>query len=350
MSDLINVERRAVEPSRESLYSRLGGLASHLLHLEEPYKLHEAAKCLDSLFWEIVRKDGDAANLIDDQETVLNHGKAISPKAATMCVLDFARTAKFLKGIYAAVLQAQLRFPDEQLEILYAGCGPFAVLALPLATQFSADQIQFSLLDIHRQSLESAELIVKALGLESYVRNYIQADATSYIHDRQPHLVISEAMQRALEKEPQVAITMNLLPQVAPGGIFIPEQIIVDACLYSPSKEFLMLPAGSDPDTFETQRVRINLGRILELTAATTTELQAKLQEVIVEIPPDGKDLPMMLVTKVRIFGSTVLDEYESGITYPVLLQDLGGVEAGGRIEFKYLLGSDPGFKYRNLN
>lgn len=355
MSDLINAESRSFAPRRESLYAhRLEELANDLLHLDQPYKLHEAATRLHSLFWEIVGKDGDAGNLIDEHETVLHHGKAISPKAAAMCVIDFARTAKFLKGIYAGLLQAQRQFPDERLEVLYAGCGPFATLAVPLATQFSADQIQFTLLDIHGRSLESAKLIVKALGLESYVRGYIHTDATAYVHDRQAHMVISEAMQRALEKEPQVAITMNLLPQLRLGGIFIPEQITVDACLYDESKEFLMLPAGSDdtslPDILETQRVRINVGRILELTAATSTELEATMPTVVIEIPTDVNDLSIMLLTRVRIFDSIVLDEYESGITYPVVLHDVGKVEAGARIEFKYSLGSEPGFKYRRFD
>ncbi len=355
MSDLTNAESESPAPRRESFYvHRLVEVANDLLQLNQPYQLHEATTRLHSLFWEIVGKDRDAGNLIDELETVLHHGKAISPKAATMCVIDFARTAKFLKGIYAGLLKAQQRFPDERLEILYAGCGPFATLAVPLATQFSADQIQFTLLDIHGRSLESAKLIVEALGLESYVRDYLQTDATAYVHDRQVHMVISEAMQRALEKEPQVAITMNLLPQLRRDGIFIPEQITVDACLYDARKEFLMLPAGSDdaslPDILETQRVRINLGRILELTAATAAELQATMPTVVIETPTEVKDLSIMLLTRVRVFDSILLDEYESGITYPVVLRDLDKVEAGARIEFKYSLGSEPGFKYRRSN
>jgi predicted RNA methylase len=355
MSDLVNAKSGSSAPRRESLYgNRLEEITNDLLHLDQPYKLHEAATRLHTLFWEIVGKDGDASNLIDERETVLQHGKAISPKAATMCVIDFARTAKFLKGIYAGLLQAQQRFPDERLEILYAGCGPFATLAVPLATQFRADQIQFALLDIHGRSLESAKLIVKALGLESYVRAYMQTDATSYVHDRQVHMVISEAMQRALEKEPQVAITMNLLPQLRRGGIFIPEQITVDACLYDATKEFLMLPAGSADasvaETLETQRVRINLGRIMELTAATAADLEAKMPRVVIDIPTVVKDLSIMLLTRVKIFDSIVLDEYESGITYPVVLHDVGRIEAGVRIEFQYSFGSEPGFKYRRFD
>ena len=340
------------------LIDQLQQITHAMLQPEDPSKCREAAIGLYSLFSKISGVDDTSGSPADSQETYLPNGKAISPRDAARCILDFARTSKFLRGIHSAIQAAQKRFPDKSIEILYAGCGPFAPLALPLATQFTANQIRFTLLDIHSRSLESVKTIVQAFAMEDFVKEYVQEDATVFVHPAPAHLIIIETMQRGLEKEPQVAITLNLAPQLCQNGILIPEKITVDACLYDPAREFQMWPAGSATSDlplgpFQNERVRILAGRIFELSTKKLNDFSAKkeLPSVTLNIPKKAdKNLGLMLSTRVKIFEEVELEEYESGITYPVILHDFSQTEFETQMEFKYFTGITPGFKHRLPN
>lgn len=334
---------------------QLKQITEELLFLNDCDKLENAAIHLHSLFSQATGITDQSDLPADSEPILLPHGQAISPKDAARCALDSRRTAKFLKGTYAALLEAQKRFPDTRLRVLYAGCGPFATLALPLATQFSTAQLELILLDINPHSLEAAQRLVESLGLETYVSAYVQADAVSYVDPDPFHIIIVEAMQKALTKEPQVAITLNLAPQLSAGGIFIPERIAVDACFYDPAKEFATVSieageSGPPGENFGAERVRIMLGRILELSAKSSPDQLTErcLPSIFLDTAgaiPDGASL--LLTTTVTVFGPVVLREYESGLTHPVPLHDFTAANCGGPIEFTYCLGSKPGFQYR---
>jgi hypothetical protein len=363
----LDLAKACHNPTAEDVYfSELKQITDELLFQDHPGKLRETAIRLYSLFTRITGIDRNSDLPEDSYDTFLSNGKALALNNAATCVLDYARTSKFLKGIYAAVNEARERFPGLPIMILYAGCGPFATLAIPLATQFSAGQIQFTLLDINLKSLESARHAFQAFGLGGYVRDYVQGDATSYVYDPpgSPHMIITETMQRALEKEPQVAITANLAPQLCQGGILIPEKINVDAYLCDLSKEFTMLPCGSDEadSSLEADRTRINLGRVFELTAENANGLlltggkdslsgETRFPAIVIDIPAGiNERLDLMLFTKVTVFDSVVLGDYESGITHPVVLRDIGRDGQRARIEVWYSLGRTPGFKHRRIS
>ena len=149
-------------------------------------------------------------------------------------------------------------------------------------------------------------------------------------------------MQRALEKEPQVAILMNTAPQLIPGGLMVPETIAVDAVLTDMAQEL-----GSNARVPEPWSGRVPLGRILELDRERACAWSAAGMRS--HLPPARISLPscvapqnsLVLTTTIRTFGVHQLREYASGLTYPLIVN---GWLAGKDLEFTYHLCGKPGF------
>src|SRR5690606_3672370 len=132
-----------------------------------------------------------------------------------------------MKGVYKALISAIKIFQDTRINILYAGCGPFAPLILPLLPFFKPEQLSVTLIDINQYSIQTIKEIVAELEYEPYIAAITVADATQYTYSKLKtlHLVITETMFQALTREPQVVITRNLAPQLTKGGILIPEEV-----------------------------------------------------------------------------------------------------------------------------
>jgi hypothetical protein len=323
--------------------ARLARITDELLDREDPERLRVAVGELHGLFAGVTGIGGEREDPADAADALLTCGIALSPSAAARCVLDVVRTSKFLKGAYAALMAVRTRLPGRPLEVLYAGCGPFAALGIPLATRFGPDQVRFTFLDVHARSLDAVRQIVGELGLDAHVRAYVQADATRYVHSGPLHVVIAETMQRGLTREPQLAITRNLAPQLCPGGVFVPEMVAVDAWLVDPDREISPAPGAVD------ESARTYLGPLIRLEAGSSAGLGASggSSPVVFDVPRQAAARHrVMLGTTVTVFDSIRLGERESGITYPLVLHDVPLSAVDIRMEFRYSQGEQPGLVY----
>jgi len=289
----------------------------------------------------------------DDQagrETRLEHGRALSPRDAARCILDIARTTSFLRGAHDAVAELRARFSSDRINLLYAGSGPFAPLAIPLTTRFSPDELGITVLDAHGFSVDAVRRLTERFGVAASFREIRCCDARDYAFPTEEplHLVVIETMQKALEHEPQVALTRHLAPQLIAGGILIPERINLTTCLADVGSEFGFVGSdGADKGAApEPQRRRRILGTILDLTAEGLGVGSPPTASM--EIPNAIHALPDLMVrTTVEVFAGHRLDDYDSGITYPTMINHLGRLSPGDRIEFSYEMGPSPGLRVR---
>lgn len=267
-----------------------------------------------------------------------NGAIALSPSLAAACLLDSTRTAAFVRGVHAALREARRRFPHEVLEVVYAGTGPFAPFALIPAFGRTDDRIRWTLVDIHEESIASVRSLVQRCRLERFIRT-VTADATTYRHDRAIHIIVSETMQRALWGEPQVAIFRNLRPQLAPGGISIPEEVTID---------LKMIAARDEEARWRGEAIvdrSLPVGRVFQL--ATGGETPAV---VLTLIPPATSSAYWAaLFTRIRVFGDDVLDAYESGLTIPEILWPISPVTRVTMLELRYETEGIPGLRWREV-
>ncbi len=252
-----------------------------------------------------------------DDHIELETGRALSPSTAAHCLVEFKRTAIFLRGIKKAIDQknAESKLP---IKILYAGSGPYASLITPLLTLFNDDQVKITLLDINEASLEAVKSLITALQLQNYIEEYVLADATKYKFNKAYDIVVSETMQACLENEPMVHIMNNLIPQMKDDAIFIPEEIYLDFYL-------------SDRNLFNERILAKNIGKDIEykkfvdhfikLNKYSLNALGNKKTLIIPEYSANFKEL--ILDTFITVYNEEKLKERECSLNCSRQFYDL---------------------------
>ncbi len=286
---------------------------------------------------------------LGERATQLAAGHALAPADAARCLLDQARTACLVRALDT---QLALRVAqDGEARVLYAGCGPLAPLALLLARRWRGRGVIFELVDIHAQSIYAATQLFGLAGVADTLGAARCADAATLRLDVDAppaHILVAEVMQRALTREPQVAVVANLFGQCAPDAVLVPECIAIDASL-THAAQFAATSGRTD--------TRV-LGRLLTLSRESCSSFAdaiergtAFLPEMRLTVPDDvddGRDL--MLATRIVAGPGELLRDYESGLTTPLFAFELGRVRAGETLGFRYRLGSDPGFTIRRID
>jgi hypothetical protein len=314
----------------------LGEVTQTLLFERENYgALHRVLHMLHDFYAGIT---GISAEQTTDNNILLSTGKAISPGQAAFCLLDIQRTAVFMRGIHKAILKLKNE-AEGPVHILYAGCGPYATLLTPLITQFDPQEVRFHLLDINQASLDAVKKLYSHLNATAYIEQLICADAAKFQISAPLHLVICEAMQRALKKEPQVAIMQNLIPQLSPRSVFIPEEIRITAMLVNGDLE---VAAKLEP---ATNPGRIHLGEVYNISRQNCCHHPA----VILQMPEMviGND-ELSLFTALKVFEDERLEHGECSLTVPLPLANIASL-LGRQVRLEYIISGDPGFKLQVL-
>jgi hypothetical protein len=290
------------------------------------------------------------------EDSLLPSGVAINPEAAAHCTHDYQRSVVFIRGAHAAINALRARCTDTPLEILYAGCGPFATLLVPLLSRFSPDELNITLLDIHQRSLDSAALVLKNFGLSTHKVTAVQGDACFYKHPDKLHLIIAETMQKSLEQEPQFAVTANLAPQIFAEGVFIPKRIDVNLALANLKEEKVFYDNST---SLKNGPRRYPIATLCSLSAenafAQSHTAKKNPHTNKLELPPTLVKIPLVdsisrlnaaLFTRIIVYEHYCLEDYEAEITLPLRCYELEPLSGGEQYIVSYQLGAYPKFNF----
>lgn len=337
-------------------YTQLKALTATLCSNACPGELLAAAREMHALCSKLTELDDNECSGAMAEDTFLETGRAINARDAARCMREYMRTRQFIRGMVAAIDTARRRFPGNVIDVLYAGCGPFATLALPVCTQLDEGaQVRFTVIDIHQHSLDSVKALVGELGLERHIDSYYHGDACTYQppRDKKFHILASETMQQMLGNEPQFAITAKLVPYLHPGGILVPERITVSCCLCAGAQETRIMEGGSP------SRVRKEEHMLLVLDKDTATTLYAQRQQYRMNDKPalapvdvrfgaqDDLVKDVMLSTHIKVFSDIELDDYQCSLTTPYILFDQGKLKQDEPLQFQYQVSTLPAFYYQ---
>jgi len=195
--------------------------------------------------------------------------------------------------------------------------------------------LKVDLLDINEISIQALLILIGELGLNSFIEKTYLRDASTFIVEKEYDIVISEAMQAALKKEPQVAIMQNLIPQMVDDAIFIPEAITISAALVS--------NGHWDDKKMICTGIEVYVHKDLFSTDKHHLDLDGYRNEIDL-LDPVGNCNKLELYTIIQVFENEILKDSDCSLTIPLKVCDLDKKQTG-TIRFWYEQGELSGIR-----
>jgi predicted RNA methylase len=262
-------------------------------------------------------------------------GQAIGTFWAAQCVKEILRTQRFVRSLFSAIKE-KLKQKSGPVQVIYAGTGPFAALALPVMMHFTPAEVQFTLLEINQQTYDVLLKVLYAFNLNAYIAKCEVADATIYqVENKNIDIVLSETMSRALIKEPQVAIMLNFARQLPSDTIFIPEEINVGLSTQHKS--------GTEPKLIK-RLMEFNTS-LRQKLVDNTIDFNWQFDEVAVKTElEEGESL--FFSTEIKVYEANCLDFNDCSLN---LLERVKTDKLDPEnLKFRYALKETPGFMVYN--
>lgn len=266
-------------------------------------------------------------------------GVAIGTTWAAMCLDDMLRTKLFVQGIFKAIENIK-KTKQKTIHIFYAGTGPYATLILPLLAYYTPKEIQFTLLEINPISFNTVKGLMDKLDCKEYIRSYEMEDATKYeFKDTDIDLLISETMLRALRREQQVPIVLNLIRQLPKETVLIPQKIEIGLAYHkSTLNEKYIQP----------------LDTIFSLTKESSDNLEMQNWQFPKRytelIAPNNDYHYLVFTTTIQVYDDVWIKLDESGLTTVEVLAQFENIEGFKQVETYYTIGKFPKFEYQLIS
>lgn len=279
---------------------------------------------------------------LDTDATYTANGKAVSPIVAARCAEDIERSRVFMRGVFRAI--ADRVAEGKKVELLYAGTGPFGLLILPALAHFSSAQLQVTLLDIHRRSLDCLQKVISCFDASSLISAIECTDATTWIPPSELRfdIVLSETMKHLLQQEPQVKVFSHLQQFLAPDGILIPEEISLKAWLTDrPPSLACVSQTRTSKQLYLGEFFKLNRDTAKRLRNGENALLSARFQ-----VPQEAYSFPhLKLTTDIRVYGEHMLVENQSQLTLPRYVNN-ACITPRSWLTCNYLQGSEPDWDF----